>query len=98
MSIDLVSKFDALNARFYSDLDAFNRIQSESLKLLEEFKSCRWWQLVKQARLISKMHDLQKLSGLRVSQMAKTHSEMEETRKEIEGLLLAIQRDRLGVV
>jgi hypothetical protein len=93
MSEDLVSKFDALTARFRSEYELFQALNRECIQIYEEFKSCHWWQFKKQYELVVKLHDRHVQAAERISKMAEVQEEVTKTRKEMEALLRAVERD-----
>jgi hypothetical protein len=93
VSEDLVSKFDALNARFRAEYDLYRALNLECVRLYEEFKRCRFWQFRKQAEIAATMHERWAQSAERIAKMTEIHEELSRTRREMEALLLAVKRD-----
>lgn len=93
MSEDLVSKFDALNARFRAEYELYKALNLECVRIYEEFKRCRFWQFRKQAELAASIHERHAQIAERIAKMTEIHEELSKTRREMEELLLAVKRD-----
>ena len=95
--VDLVSKFDALNARFKAEYELFQVLNLECRKLMEDFKRCHFWQFWKQEKLSAAMYECWRRSAERIARMTEIHAEMESTRKDMQELLAAVRRDQMNM-